>query len=258
LAGCTPCYNITVLNLGSFIEEDDLDAKGDVKRNDKGYAYRSWKKLTQQQVRTTYKNQADKMVDHLKQYWSLSSAQWAALWAFNDRVGTVCKNCQSEVFVEAWECPQCTFPHLNFGERQFTDKEIEDTTSNPIECEHCGFHGYLREKLVCEDGNCSKSERTTIFMGVINVSQTITPQANGKNKYTLNFNGFKVQDLPSKFTKSNTGEDPIATPFDLPEMLKPTPYEEQEKIFGKAAPVRTMSATVAYGKSGTLRTPVEK
>ena len=161
-------------------------------------------------------------------HWVVSYTAYQVLLHSNKLIGNACKTCGTENAFDTlgFLCPACESMEVDLRSSQLTMEEYKKFMDEPAKCSQCGMESMFTELADCR--TCSPAgrigKRSEIFDVDLRVS--IAPTASGSK--VLQVSGWTVRDIDPRFADA-------AKPVDLVERFKPTPLEDQRKLFGRQA-----------------------
>lgn len=263
-------FAYTVLIFGDFIESEQVDAHGIVKRDKRGEPYKIWKKMSQGEMHLKYRNLVGtpRHRTYDKRIWSMGLSHWNILWANHDIIGQNCKSCGSSksIITTVWSCPTCEAPIIDMRTTLMNEEQVMRVTRNMHTCSTCGEKNFLKEELECL--TCDHPSRQSIFDINLFVRRVPKPTKRNADAKELVIDGFSLpKKIPNELCVSIDGKPPVASPFDLTSILAPDSLEAQAAVYGVTTK-RLQEVTKPYEKKTTTpvmnqsllkptRTPVE-
>lgn len=226
----TDKYVFTIVDMATFFKTEQLDANGQVRTNQQGQPFMEWKKLT-------YPNDPAAAGRELKYGatlpWPMNRPQFDMLQLFNEaNVGKSCAGCGTygnsmtpAVTETAYVCSNCRRTVVDIATSTLTPLQRQELMKAPYTCQHCGVRAFMTELLQCftcvQRG--TEPRRASIFDVDIQVQMQKNPSDHTKQQLVI-------------LSYSNPRPiDPhylhLYVPLDLPAKFKPTPLEEQRKLW---------------------------
>ncbi len=220
-------YALTVLVMAPFYKVPQMDAQGNIKKNDKtGQPYYNWVKGSKRGNDEFAAGGFERKEGHL-QHWSMGFGHWNTLLDFSDTLSRDCRSCHTQNAIEdiALICQECGEAVVEFATTGLSEEDLAKMRAEEVTCQACRTHGYLDDVIGCT--SCSNPERATIFDYDLEV-HTVATGGDNSNQTNLMI----ARAIGPKSIDAIYGED-MRKPLDLPKILAPTPLATQEQIFGK-------------------------
>jgi len=243
-------YVFSMLHHANYVKTEQLDRNtGAVKVNDDGQPYMNWVRMM---AHERGKFAGKEMKDANALHWAMGFNHFNVIREYDKQIGKSCRACgvkagrkgAHEVGVksEAWCCQGCGEALIEVDSTELAPKQIDEITSDVVECAVCKRVGYLQEMVSCTE--CSDGTRSEIFDVDLEV-QRVKP-ADGGNQTVLAIVGWAN---PHPIDPRHVE---IARPLELPKIYAPTPLERQHELFGSSGRQPVTAGSKPYGGPPTL------
>lgn len=235
---------LNVLDYGTYYKADQFNDNGTVRTNQQGVPFFEWRKLL-------YAGDPAAAGRELKTGrvlpWQLNFAQFQTLRGYNDfSIRESCAVCCSWgdsmnkiLQTVQYCCRGCRQPVIDMATNLLSPQELDDSVKKPHQCQHCGTNSFLEEVVYC--AKCASTgqvpRRATLWD--VDIQVRMQPNPNDPSKSILMIlNHSAPRPIDPAFIE-------IAKPLALLDIFKPTPPEEQRKLWniqepgGQAPPAPT-------------------
>lgn len=220
---------VTVLHLGLFVKQPDMNPDGSVKMGENGNAYWRWHQADEALWNGTPE---DERTDAIRLHWSMGSQ---ALTVLEEREGLISMSCSScgtkgvkmarqfhGIRSELWVCQKCGDSMIDVAATELKASEIEQMVRSPMRCGSCSHTEYPQELVSCTA--CNNPVRATMFD--VDLQLKMVRPADG------GFPTLVIEDHSAPYALDERMSK-LAQPLDLAtKVFRPYTEAEQAEVFG--------------------------
>ena len=247
--GMSDKYVFTVMDYGVFYKADQLDNQGRVRTNSQGVPFTEWKKLQYQNDPAAAGRETKR--GHVMA-WPINKSDFETLKAYvESSVALSCMGCgdygkiimdpasgrmmqEGGVKSIQYTCCNCKAPIIDRRTSTLSPQQIDDLYKAPVQCQHCGFNGFMDEVVHCD--KCAAQGTTPARASLWDVDLQVRLQKNPQDT-TKNQLMILNHSQPRPIHPDQSYLDQ-AKPMDLISIFAPTPPEEQRRLWNIPEPGR--------------------